>query len=132
VRDPTFLTLDEALALHGDQIRRYGGRSGVRDVGLLQSAIEKPKVTHSGEHLHTDLFEMAAAYLFHIIRNHPSVDGHKRTALMAALAFLGLNGLQLDAESEELLELVMGTASGDVTKAGVAVFLQEHSRPRPG
>lgn len=130
--DPTFLTLDEVLALHADQIRCYDGRSGVREVRLLQSAIETPKATSSGEHLHTSLFEMAAAYLFHIIRNHPFVDGSKRTGLIAALAFLGLNGLQLDAESEAVLDLVMGVAAGRVAKAEVAVFLQEHSRPRPG
>ncbi len=128
--DPAFLTLDEVLALHADQIRRYGGGAGVRDVRLLQSAVETPKATHGGEHLHTSLFEMAAAYLFHIIRNHPFVDGNKRTGLIAALAFLGLNGLQLDAESEAVFHLVMGVAEGDVAKAEVAVFLQEHSRPR--
>ena len=130
MREPSFLGLDEILALHADQIRRYGGRAGVRDLELLRSALATPEATYAGDYLHTDLFEMAAAYLFHIIRNHPFVDGNKRTGLMAALAFLGLNGLELQAEPDSLVAVVMGVAAGEVGKAEVAVFLKEHSRPR--
>ena len=130
MREPSFLGLDEILALHADQIRRYGGRAGARDLELLRSALATPEATYAGDYLHTDLFEMAAAYLFHIIRNHPFVDGNKRTGLMAALAFLGLNGLELQAEPDSLVAVVMGVAAGEVGKAEVAVFLQEHSRPR--
>lgn len=132
MREPAFLALDEVLAFHADQIRRYGGRPGVRDLELLKSAVSTPEAAYGGDYLHTNLFEMAAAYLFHIVRNHPFVDGNKRTGLIAALAFLGLNGLELDAEPELLFELVMGVASGDATKARLAVFLQEHARPRGG
>ena len=132
MREPAFLALDEVLAFHADQIRRYGGRPGVRDLELLKSAVSTPEAAYGGDYLHTNLFEMAAAYLFHIVRNHPFVDGNKRTGLIAALAFLGLNGLELDAEPELLFELVMGVASGDATKARLAVFLQEHACPRGG
>ena len=130
MREPSFLGLDEILSLHADQISRYGGRAGIRDLKLLESALATPEASYDGEYLHTNLFEMAAAYLFHIIRNHPFVDGNKRTGLIAALTFLGLNGLLLDAEADALVDLVVGVAAGDVGKAQVAVFLQEHSRPR--
>lgn len=128
--EPLFLTLDEVLAIHADQVRRYGGQSGLRDLGLLQSAMGMPETTFEGEFLHGTRFEMAAAYLFHIARNHPFVDGNKRTALMCALVFLGLNGQRLEAESEGLYELVDGVASGSVDKAEVAVFLRRHSVSR--
>ena len=127
MREPAFLTLDEVLALHADQIRRYGGRAGVRELGLLQSALATPQAAFGADYLHTDLFEMAAAYLFHVARNRPFVDGNKRTALMAALAFLGLNGLAVRADGDALFRHVLGVAAGTVSKAEVAVFLRAHS-----
>ena len=122
--DPLFLTLDEVLGIHADQIRCYGGRPGLRDLGLLQSAVAMSETTFDGEFLHGTVFEMAAAYLFHLARNHPFVDGNKRTALMSALVFLGLNGQRLDAESGALYELVDGVAAGSVDKAEVSVFFR--------
>lgn len=130
MNEPTFLGLDEVLALHADQIRRYGGRAGVRDLELLKSALAMPEQSYEGEYLHSTLFEMAAAYLFHIVRNHPFVDGNKRTGLIAALAFLGLNGLRLEADDEALYELVVGVSGGEAGKADVAVLLRERARPR--
>ena len=124
--DPLFLTLDEVLGIHADQIRRYGGRSGLRDLCLLQSALAMPETTFEGEFLHGTVFEMAAAYLFHLARNHPFVDGNKRTALMSALVFLGLNSQRLDAESGALYELVDGVAAGSVDKAEVSVFFRRN------
>ena len=124
--DPLFLTLDEVLGIHADQIRRYGGRLGLRDLGLLQSAMAMPETTFEGEFLHGTIFEMAAAYLFHLARKHPFVDGNKRTALLSALVFLGLNGQRLDAESGALYELVDGAAAGSVDKAEVSVFLRRN------
>ena len=124
--DPLFLTLDEVLGIHADQIRRYGGRPGLRDLGLLQSALAMPETTFEGEFLHGTVFEMAAAYLFHLARKHPFVDGNKRTALMSALVFLGLNGQRLDAESGALYELVDGVAAGSVDKAEVSVFFRRN------
>ncbi len=120
----------EVLALHADQIRRYGGRAGTRDLELLKSALATPEASYDGDYLHTNLFEMAAAYLFHIIRNHPFAGGNKGTGLIDALAFLGLNDMQLDSEADALVDLVRGVAAGEVGKAEVAVFLQKHSRPR--
>ena len=127
MNDPEFLTLDEVLGLHADQIHRYGGASALRDLGLLQSALSMPQTTFDDEFLHGSVFEMAAAYLFHLARNHPFVDGIERTALMCALAFLGFNGCRLEAEPEALYRLVDGVASGEIDKADVSVFLRKGS-----
>ena len=128
MNDPVFLGLDEVLSLQADQIDRYGGEAGVRDLGLLQSAIAMPAASFGGAFLHPTVHEMAAAYLFHIARNHPFVDGNKRAALIATLAFLRLNGLALEAPDEELTALVLGVASGEVSKAEAAVFIERHAR----
>ena len=90
-----FLTLAEAVEIHFDQIKRYGGQCGIRDMGLLESSLAMPEAAFGGEFLHRSIFEMAAAYAFHICRNHPFVDGNKRTALACTLVFLELNGLSL-------------------------------------
>lgn len=125
-----FLTLDEILALHADQIDRYGGSLGLRDVGLLESALAAPAATFGGRYLHGSLHEMAAAHLFHLVQDHPFVDGNKRIGLMVMLAFLGLNGRRLEAGEDDLTDLVLRTAEGQITKAEIAVFLQKHVRPR--
>ena len=128
--DPAFLSLDEVLGIHADQIRSYGGGAGVRDLELLRSALAMPETSFDGEYLHPTVFEMAGAYLFHIARNHPFVDGNKRTALMCALVFLGLNGERLQAEPDELYGLVDGVAAGTVDKAEVTVFLKQNGGRR--
>jgi death-on-curing protein len=128
--DPQFLALDEVLALHADQIRRYGGRPGLRDVTLLSSAIAMPAATYRGEYLHQGLAEMAAAYLFHVCRNHPFIDGNKRASLAAALTFLWLNRMRFKASEDELTELVMGVAAGRIGKPEVAVLLTQRTRRR--
>jgi death on curing protein len=125
-----FLTLDDVLALHADLIERYGGSPLVRDVGRLESALAMPAATFGGERLHASLEEQAAAYLFHLVNNHPFVDGSKRTGLMAMLAFLGLNGRRLEARDDVLANLVFGLAEGHVTKAEIAVFVSRHARRR--
>ena len=127
--EPVFLTLDEILAIHADQIRRYGGSHGVRDVGLLASAIAMPEASFGGVRVHASLAEMAAAYLFHLARNHPFLDGNKRAALATALAFLWLNDQRLLADADELTELVLDVAAGSVGKADAAVFIRACPRP---
>lgn len=124
--DPDFLSLDEVLVLHEDRIRRYGGTAGIQDLELLSSALGTVSASFGGELLHGSLFEMAAAYLFHITRNHPFLDGNKRTGLAAALVFLSMNNVEIEAGEDELTDLVLGVAEGRVSKAEVAVFLQTH------
>lgn len=126
-----FFSLDDVLALHAHQIETYGGSLGIRDTGLLESAINMPQATAFGEDLHPTLEEKAAAYLFHIVKNHPFVDGNKRAGLAVALAFLDVNEVWVQASEEELVELVLAVATGERTKADVAVFLQGHTPARP-
>jgi death on curing protein len=123
VKEPAFLTVDEVLALHADQVARHGGRPGIRDLALLESAVAAPKATFGGELLHGTLPEIAAAYLYHLVRNHPFVDGNKRAGLAAAIAFLGLNDLWLEGEEDDVVDLVVAVATGKATKADVAVWL---------
>jgi death-on-curing protein len=87
---PVFLTTEEVLVIQADQIRRYGGSEGLRDENLLLSALAMPQSGFGGEYLHGDDFEMAAAYLFHIVMNHPFIDGNKRVGAVAARLFLTL------------------------------------------
>ena len=124
---PLLLALDEVLSLHAEQIRLFGGSSGIRDLGLLQSALGNVEATFDGAFLHETIFAMAAAYLFGICRNHPFVDGNKRTAVGAALTFLEMNGVEINADDDEFYELVIGVAEGRVSKASVTVFLEENA-----
>jgi death-on-curing protein len=118
-----YLTLAEVLAILQDQIRRYGGRYAVRDPALLSSALAMPAASYEGKLLHTDIYEQAAAYAYHICQNHAFVDGNKRTALAAALVFLELNGVEVVDPKEELFGLMMNVASGTKSKQDIAVQL---------
>ena len=120
----TFLTLAEVIDIHTDQIKRYGGHEGVRDMNLLSSAVSMPYASFSGSFLHADLYEMAAAYAFHISQNHPFFDGNKRTALASALVFLELNGISISDHGGKLYEVMMSLASGNLSKAEFANILK--------
>jgi len=126
--EPDFLLIEDVLGIHGDQIERYGGDPGVRDAGLLASAVEMARATFDGRLLHVDLFEIAAAYLFHIVQNHPFVDGNKRTGVAAALVFLDMNGVEIEIDDDLLVEHVLGIAQGRLGKQEIAVFLKRHAR----
>lgn len=125
---PRFLTLEEVVAIQIDQIERYGGSPGVRDWELLQSALATPEAGFGDQYLHADLFEMAAAYLFHIVQNSPFVDGNKRVGAMAAFIFLKLNALTLVAKESDFEALVLAVAQGKRGKAEVADFFRKHAR----
>lgn len=105
-------------------IERYGGLEGVRDIGLLRSAIAMPQASFGGESLRKDLFEMAAAYLCHIVQNHPFLDGNKRTGAAAAIIFLAMNGVELEADEEGLAHLTLDVAQGKVGKQQIAEFFR--------
>lgn len=126
---PKFLSLAEVLAIHTDQITRYGGALGIRDMDLLKSALGIPQATYGGEFLHGDIVEMAAGYLFHIVKNHPFVDGNKRVGAVAALVFLELNGFDFQALENDFAEMVLAVARGEMNKSQVAVFIRNWSRP---
>jgi len=120
-----FLSLSEVLLIHENQIDLYGGSPGTRDIKLLISAISMPEGQFSGEYFHRDLFEMAAAYIFHISQNHPFVDGNKRTALATALVFLDLNGIEINDPEEKLFIMMIEVASGKLNKEKIADILKQ-------
>ena len=117
---PIFLSLADVVRVHVDQVERYGGRSGIQDLGLLRSALDMPGASFGGERLHRDLHEMAAAYAFHISQNHPFVDGNKRTGLACALVFLELNGVSTMDPEQRLFQAMVDVATGALDKIGIA------------
>lgn len=122
--EPEFLTLDEVLDIHNDQISRYGGKGGIRDHGVLLSAIEAPRWAHQyGE---TDLVALAAVYLFHLVQNHAFIDGNKRVGTAAALVFLDLHDCWLEIPDDELEQLTMDVAQGQLDKEAVAEKLRQY------
>ena len=127
---PLFLTLEDVIEIHDYQIEHFGGIDGLRSAELLKSAIGMPSSSFSGKYLHPTIPEMAAAYLFHLVENHPFLDGNKRVGAMAALVFLELNEFDFDATDEEYTKLVVETASGILLKPEVALFFQQHSHSR--
>ncbi len=126
--EPLFLTFDEVVAINIDQVNRYGGLAGVRDEGLLLSALAMPQVGFGEEYAHKDLFEMAAAYLFHLVNNHPFVDGNKRVGAVTARILLALNGVAIGMPEDTIYDLVIATAEGRADKAAIAAAFRAHSR----
>lgn len=120
-----FLTLEDVLEIHTDQINRYGGKKGIRDQNLLLSAIAQPSSTFERKYLHSTIHDKAAAYLFHLCQNHPFIDGNKRVAAVSALIFLAMNDLPLDYNENDLETLVRSVARGESKKNEVAVFLSK-------
>ncbi len=122
--EPVFLSLDEVLEIHRDQIARHGGSEGVRDIGLLNSALAMPMATFGGQFLHVDLYEMAAAYLFHLAKNHPFLDGNKRVAAAAVNMFLFMNDVRFVPNEDEYTQLVLDIACGVKSKSAAAEFIR--------
>lgn len=130
MKEPLFLGLDEVIEIHRDQIERYGGHPGIRDIELLKSAVAMPSAGVGEDYLHADLYEMAAAYLFHIARNHPFVDGNKRTGAVAALIFLLMNGKEVQADEDSFEAIVRSVAEGKAGKTEAAEFFRRHAAGR--
>ena len=129
---PVFLTLADVLEIHLYQLVHFGGTSGIRDLNLLKSAVAMPQMSFGGVMLHKDIYEMAAAYLFHLVENHPFLDGNKRTGAMAAIVFLDVNGVEFNATDEDFTEMVLQVASGKMAKPAITEFLKNHcSQTRP-
>ena len=126
---PLFLSLEEVLEIHQQQIEYYGGAPGIRDLALLESVIAQPQATFSAEFLHASIPAMAA-YLFHICRNHPFVDGNKRVAANAAITFLLMNDWEPTFSEDALVEAVLAVASYAMTKEALAQFFDTYCVPR--
>jgi len=131
VADPLFLSLDEVLSLHIDQLRLFGGSAGIRDQGALESAVAMPAATFAGAFLHPDIFQMAAAYAFHIAENQPFIDGNKRTGLNAALVFLDINGWVVSDPEMRLYDAMMSLSARTLDKFGLAALLRLLSEREP-
>lgn len=124
---PLFLDIERVLQIHRSLIERYGGSEGLRDVGLLHSALAIPQASFGGQWLHNDLFEMAAAYLYHLVQNHAFVDGNKRVGAAAAIVFLAINDVEVEADEDGLVELTLGVARGELGKQEIAAFFRTKS-----
>jgi death on curing protein len=125
-----FLDVDDVLAIHDEALASFGGSAGMRDAGLLASTVAMPMASFGGELLHDDLFAMAAAYAFHIAQNQPFVDGNKRTAILAAIVFLDLNGVDVPEATDDLYDAMIGVAERRLSKEDVAAALRRLGVPR--
>lgn len=110
-------------AIHAEQLELHGGAPGLRDEGMLESALNRPlqKIRYADP----DIFELAAAYLLGIVKNHPFIDGNKRTGYLAADVFLALNGWSVEAEQEEIISFVLAVAAGEIDEIGAAMFFKD-------
>lgn len=127
--EPRWLTALLLRTIHADQVRRHGGALGMRDEDGLESALARPRNRWHYEE-DADLATLAAAYGFALMRNHPFVDGNKRTAFMAVYVFLGLNRQRLVADEPEVVELMLAAARGEMDESGLASWLRAHTEPR--
>ncbi len=125
--DVKFLELPEILDIHDVLIKIYSGSFGVRNMGLLDSALNVPSSGHGTAYFHPDLYEMAAAYAYHLIKNHPFVDGNKRTGIAAMIVFLKLNGIQINMSDRTGIKLGVDIAVDKVNKNQIAEILRKHT-----
>lgn len=120
--------MDDVLVLHSIAMEDQGGKPAIRDIALLESALAQPAQQFGGEPLHDDVTAMAAAYAFHICRNHPFVDGNKRAAVAAMIAFLWDNGWRFDTTADQAEPVILRLASGEYDKAAFTEWLRHHCR----
>lgn len=123
--EPSWLTREAVLAIHAQLLARFGGSAGIRDDNMLESALAKPRQLHA--YGQPNAHEMAAAYAFGIVKNHPFVDGNKRAGFVAAYTFLGINGIDFTAPEEEAVLFTRGLAAGDITLEEYTLWLQKAS-----
>jgi len=123
-----YLNPEQVLFIHARIIEETGGAHGVRDLGLLESAVARPQATFDGQDLHSNLFIKVAALLHALIKNHPFVDGNKRTGMISAGLFLRANGAELNATNKEMESLALKVAESKVEVEQIAEWLQKHSR----
>ena len=120
-----WLTKAAIEIIHHEQLREHGGLIGIKDENALEAAIARPQ--HKAAYENPDVYELAAAYLFGIARNHPFSDGNKRTAFLAAYTFLAIHRQRFTANQGEVIEFVLEVAAGQVNESGIAKFLRDHT-----
>jgi death-on-curing protein len=128
---PIFVSIDEVLLLHALAILELGGAAGLRDLGLLESAIAQPQMAFQGQRLHHSLAEMAAAYAFHLCQNHPFADGNKRTAWATMRRFLFSNGYLLRVSTDEAASTMLNVAAGKLAKPDLAQWIENRAVVKP-
>lgn len=128
MRNVRYITLDEVLAVHDDMVERYGGSFGIRDLGLIQSAIARPQASFGGEDLYPTILDKAAALFHSLIFNHAFVDGNKRTSLTTTARFLYVNGYELVAEERELIDFPLRVENKHLDIDEIVKWLREHTR----
>lgn len=122
-----FLTTTQVLFIHDRAVKRFGGSHGVRDLGLVESAVARPQATFGGKYLYHSMFDKAAALLQSLLKNHPFVDGNKRTALASSALFLWKNGYKLTNVHKEEVEFAVRVDNGNLTVDQISKWLKEHS-----
>lgn len=127
--EPRWLTMRDVEGMHGEQLALFGGPSGIRDKGLLESALDRPRNKWAYEG--SDLPDLAAAYAFGISRNHPFVDGNKRTAFAAMMAFLRFNGVRFSPPSVQATAIMLDLAAGLVSEEGLSRWIRDNWPPSP-
>ena len=125
-----FIPPGMVLTIHADLLQRYGGEPGLRDLGLLESALAQPRMTAGGREIHKTLFDKAAAYGFHVCNNHPFIDGNKRVAFVLMDVFLQRNGWEIISSEEEAYTTMISLASGKLSKAQLGIWLKGHTARR--
>lgn len=125
MKEPKWLLKEAVLAMHARQLAEHGGGEGLRDDGLLQSALQRP--INKFAYDNPDLFDLAAAYAYGVARNHPFVDGNKRTALVASRTFLLINGYQITASKEDRLTTFLNLAAGTITETELAAWFRANA-----
>lgn len=128
--DCIHLTVDIVREIHAEAINKFGGLEGVRDENLLASAVLTPQSSFGGKSPYADIIEVAAAYLFYLCGNHPFFDGNKRTAMMAAIVFLRLNGIEPAPDSEQWEEFVLDVAASKIDRDATTRRLRKQLRKR--
>jgi death on curing protein len=126
LQTPRFLSNSQVIKIHDRQIETFGGTTGIRDEGLLDSALAQPQATFGGELLHPTIYEQAAAYLYHLAMNHPFIDGNKRTAFAVMDTFINLNGYSLNLSAEETYNMVIRVVQREISKEELSAFLELH------
>ena len=123
-----YLTAEQILFIHYRLISETGGEPGLRDIGLLESAVSRPRQTYGNEELYPDIFEKAAALMESLVNNHPFIDGIKRTGIACTVLFLRQNGITFSAKNSELEKFTLRVASSQIKRSEIAVWLKKHSR----
>lgn len=126
-----FFTVEQVIEIHDAFLKDHGGLPGIRDKGLLVSAVEMPRASMFGEYLHKTIYDKAAAYLFHLVQNHPFNDGNKRTGALTAILFLEENGIKIAFSDKNYEEFVVSIAQGQKNKDEIAYFLN-HGKEKSG